>query len=215
MAPGFFLVLEGVEGVGKTTQAQRIADWLGEIGVPSRLGREPGGTPVGEAVRALLLDTRGLDFPAETELLLMLAARAAFVRQVVRPSLDRGEVMIADRFELSSLAYQGIGRGLGENRVRELNAFATGGLKPNLTLVFDLPVEVGRARQGASGKVRDRIEDEGEAFLRGVREAYRSLSQEDDSVRLVDASASEEEVHQTVRELLVTDFPELFGPRRG
>ena len=215
MVPGFFLVLEGVEGVGKTTQAQRIADWLGKIGVPNRLGREPGGTPVGEAVRELLLNARGLHFPAETELLLMLAARAAFVRQVVRPALDRGEVMIADRFELSSLAYQGVGRGLGESRVRELNAFATGGLKPDLTLVFDLPVEVGRARQSASGKERDRIEDEGEAFLRNVRDAYRSLAQADDSVRLVDASASEEEVHQTVRELLVTDFPELFGPGRG
>lgn len=215
MERGFFLVLEGVEGAGKTTQAGLISHWLDELGIPHQLAREPGGTLLGEAVREVLLESDGLEIVPETELLLMLAARATFVRQVVEPALARGEVMVADRFELSSLAYQGLGRGLGLHRVRELNAFATGGVHPDLTLVFDLPVTMGRNRQKMAGKVQDRIEGEGADFLESVRKAYRMLAQEDGSVELVDASLSEAEVHRTVRELLRSGFPELFDPKRG
>ena len=213
--PGFFLVLEGVEGAGKTTQARLISHWLDELGISHQLAREPGGTPVGEAVREVLLKYDGLEIVPETELLLMLASRATFVRQVVEPVLARGEVMIADRFELSSFAYQGLGRGLGLHRVRELNAFATGGVRPDLTLVFDLPVRVGRSRQEMAGKVRDRIEGGGTDFLESVREAYRMLAEEDGSVKLVDASLSEAKVHRAVRELLRSGFPEPFDPGRG
>ena len=213
--PGFFLVLEGVEGAGKTTQARLISHWLDELGIPHQLAREPGGTPVGEAVREVLLESDRLEIVPETELLLMLASRATFVRQVVEPALARGEVMVADRFELSSFAYQGLGRGLGLQRVRELNAFATWGVRPDLTLVFDLPVRVGRSRQEMAGKARDRIEREGIDFLESVREAYRMLAEEDGSVKLVDASLSEAEVHRTVRELLRSGFPEPFDPGRG
>jgi dTMP kinase len=212
---GFFLVLEGVEGAGKTTQARLLAAWLDERGIPCRMAREPGGTPVGEAIRDVLLHSHELDIPPETELLLMLSARAAFVRDVVRPTLERGEMMIADRFELSTFAYQGKARGLGIDRVRALNAFATGGLEPDLTVVLDLPVSEGRARQLASGKGSDRIESEGDAFLEAVGAAYRELAADAASTVVVDGSRSEAEVQHDLRELVAARFPEPFRGGRG
>lgn len=207
---GFFLVLEGVEGAGKTTQARLLTGWLEDEGVPFRLAREPGGTPVGEAIREVLLARRDGGMPAESELLLILAARAAYVRDVVRPALEAGLVMVSDRFELSTFAYQGGGRGLDLDRVRRMNAFATGGLEPDLTLVFDLPVEEGRARQEGDGKVLDRIEGEGRAFLERVAEAYRRLGAGEPGAVVVDASPSAEEVHARVRELVRARLPEPF-----
>jgi dTMP kinase len=215
MARGFFLVLEGVEGAGKTTQARLIGEWLDQLEIPHRLAREPGGTALGESIRELLLEKRGARIYAETELLLMLAARAAYVKEVVGPVLAKGWVMVSDRFELSSFAYQGVGRGLGLEQVRALNACATGGLKPDLTLVFDLPVMTGRARQIAAGKAEDRIEGAGAAFLELVGAAYRSFAGADDAVRLIDATGTETEVHRAARDLLRSLFPEPFGSGRG
>lgn len=212
---GLFLVLEGVEGSGKSTQARMLVDWLRELGVPHTLAREPGGTPVGEAVRTVLLDSRELDMPAETELLLLLAARAAFVRDVVRPALAGGQVMVADRFELSTFAYQGEARGLGLDRVRALNRFATGGLRPDLTLVLDLPASAGRGRQDSSGKASDRIEREGARFHERVEAAYSRLAEHDPDAVIVDAALSPEDVHRQIRRLLASRFPEPFMPRGG
>jgi dTMP kinase len=212
---GLFLVLEGVEGAGKSTQARMLADWLGSLHIPHRLSREPGGTPVGEAIRHVLLDSGALEVPDETELLLMLAARAAFVRKLVRPTLDSGHIMIADRFELSTLAYQGAGRGLGIEAIRPLNQFATGGLRPDLTIVFDLPVSEGSERQQRSGKGRDRIEGEGARFLEAVRAGYLKLAAADASIIIVDAAPPAARVHQTVRELLGARFPEHFPAGGG
>lgn len=212
---GFFLVLEGVEGAGKTTQTRLLSRWMAERRIAHRIGREPGGTRVGEAIRRVLLDAPGREIPAETELLLLLAARAAFVRDVVRPALMRGEVMIADRFELSSLAYQGRGRGLDPDAVRALNAFATGAVRPDLTLVLDLPVAAGLARQSRAGKARDRIEGEGEVWLERVREAYRTLAAGDERVRLIDASGTEAGVGRVVRKTVEDALPESFFQGRG
>ncbi len=212
---GFFLVLEGVEGAGKTTQARLLSRWMAERRIAHRIGREPGGTRVGEAIRRVLLDASGREMPAETELLLLLAARAAFVRDVVRPALTSGEVMIADRFELSSLAYQGRGRGLDSDAVRALNAFATGAVRPDLTLVLDLPVAAGIARQSRAGKARDRIEGEGEVWLERVREAYRTLAAGDERVRLIDASGTEADVGRVVRKTVEDALPESFFQGRG
>lgn len=213
--PGLFLVLEGVEGVGKSTQARRLREWMESLGLPVHLAREPGGTPAGEAIRELLLDREELDIGAETELLLMLAARAAFVREVVRPALKDGRIMVADRFETSTFAYQGFGRGIPLDQVRRMNEFATGGLRPHLVLVLDLPWEEGRARQRREGKGPDRIESEPEAFLARVRDAYRTLAAEDDRVLLVDGSPSEDQVQSELRTVLQARFPETFGARRG
>lgn len=195
---GRFVVVEGVEGAGKTTQVTRLAAWLAARGVPHTVAREPGGTAVGEAVRDVVLDRLDLDVPAETELLLVLAARAAFVRQVVEPALERGEVVVADRYEHSTLAYQGYGRGLDLAEVERLNRFATGGIRPDVTLILDVPVEVGTARQRKEGKTSDRMEREGRAFLERVRAGYLALIHRDPSARLVDASGPEDQVHRAV-----------------
>ena len=178
------MVLEGVEGAGKTTQVRLLGAWLEAEGVPHVLTREPGGTPVGEAVRELVLKRPHLDVPPASELLLILAARAAFVRDVVRPALERGEVVVADRFDASTLAYQGHGRGLDLPTVARMNAFATGGLRPDALVVLDLPVDEGRDRQRRQGKTADRIEREGRDFLERVRAGYRQVVEDDPRARI-------------------------------
>ena len=212
MNEGLFIVLEGIEGAGKSTQASHLLDWMREQGIRSSLAREPGGTAVGEAIREIVLDKGSLIMPPETELFLILAARAAFVREVVGPALARGEVFVADRFDLSTFAYQGFGRGLELDAVRRANNLATGGLHPNLYLVLDLPVQSGLARKGEAGP-EDRIEREGVAFLSRVREGYKTLASTEPRVRSVDADAPAEEVQAAIRELLVRTFPETFRGR--
>ena len=168
---GFFLVLEGPEGAGKTTLAAALAARARAAGGLVVSVREPGGTPVAEAARAIVLDPAH-HVPPESELLLMLAARADLVRSVIRPALDGDRLVIADRFDLSTRAYQVAGRGLPEGLVASANRLATGGLQPDLTLVLDLPPEEGRARQLAAGKTRDRMEGEDLAFHERVAASY-------------------------------------------
>lgn len=214
--PGRFLVLEGVEGVGKTTQVALLERWLGELGIPRVVAREPGGTGVGEAIRNVLLHRDELTIPPESELFLLLAARAAFVREIVRPALARGEWVIADRFEFSTFAYQGVGRGLDLDAVRGANRFATGGLQPDLVVVLDLPASQGMARQGAApGRSADRIEREGVAFLERVREGYRALALGEPGVELVDAGGEPGEVHRGIVECIQARFPETLDSRSG
>ncbi len=207
---GLFLVLEGVEGAGKTTQTGLLAEWLTSLGHRVTATREPGGTAVGEAVRGVLLDRAELDIPPESELLLMLAARAAFVRDIVRPALARGEIVVADRFSLSTLAYQGYGRGLELGMVRRLDAFARAGLAPDLTLVFDLAPEEGVRRQQAAGKGRDRIEQAGEAFHARVSAGYRELARSEEGVQSIDALGTPDAVHERVRAALQGAFSGTF-----
>ena len=176
--------------------------------------REPGGTSVGEAVRAVLLDRHDLELPAETELLLMLAARAAFVRQVVSPALARGEIVVADRFSLSTLAYQGYGRGLALDEVRRLDAFARAGVEPDLVVLLDLPVEEGVRRQRAAGKGGDRIERAGADFHARVAAGYRELARGAagaERVRVVDGRGTPDAVQERLRDALRAAFPGTFG----
>jgi len=209
VARGLFIVLEGVEGAGKSTQARLLSLWMDELGIPHTLAREPGGTPVGEAIRAIVLDKGELTMPPETELFLILGARAAFVRDVVRPALEEGQVVLADRFDLSTFAYQGFGRGLDLEQVRQANALATGGLRPELMMVLDLPVEMGLERKGGAGS-GDRIEREGETFLNRVREGYRRLAADDPVARLLEAEGTPEELQRTLRRVLGETFPGTF-----
>ncbi|TVP75094.1 MAG: dTMP kinase [Gemmatimonadales bacterium] len=213
--PGCFLVLEGVEGAGKSTQLPALAAWLEERGHVVVTGREPGGTRLGESVRSLLLDQEGPPVCDESELLLMLAARAAFVREVVGPALARGAVVVADRFDLSTLAYQGFGRGLGAERISPMIEFATGGLRPHRTLVLDLPVEEGLARQGLSGRGPDRIEAEGRAFLERVAEGYRSLVRQDPRAVSIDARGTVSQVQERIRAAIQGLLPEPPGSGGG
>lgn len=208
---GRFLVLEGGEGAGKTTQASLLAAWLDGLGVPHVLTREPGGTDVGEAIRSLVLGRTDLEVPPLSELFLILAARAAFVEKVVRPALDAGKVVVADRFALSTLAYQGYGRGLPLDQIRAANRVATGGLEPDLYLVLDVEVERGAARQLDQGKEPDRMEGAGAAFLRRVREGYLELARGEARVRMLPGTGSAEEVHRRIRALLRAELPETFG----
>jgi dTMP kinase len=208
---GRFVVLEGVEGAGKSTQARMLGEWLEACGIRFTLTREPGGTEVGEAIRHVVQDRPELPVPPETELLLYLAARAAFVQEVALPVLERGDLLIADRFSLSTYAYQGYGRGLDLQEVRRMDAFATGGLEPDVYLVLDLPVEEGRARQKAAGKEEDRLESSGQGFLEAVARGYRELESTDERVRLVDARGTPPEVHARVREVLRLLLPEAFA----
>lgn len=205
------MVLEGVEGAGKSTQARMLGEWMEACEIPFTLTREPGGTEVGEAIRNVVQDRPELSIPPETELLLYLAARTAFVKEVALPVLERGELLIADRFSLSTYAYQGYGRGLDLEEVRRMDRFASGGLTPDIYLVLDLPVEEGRARQKAAGKREDRLEGAGEAFLDAVGRGYRELAGTDKSIRLVDALGTPFEVHTRVREILRRELPETFA----
>ena len=210
-----FIVLEGGDGVGKTTQAVLLTEWFDAIGLPHISTREPGGTPVGEAIREVVLGRRDLEMPAETELMLILAARAAFVRDVVRPALAAGKTVLADRFSLSTLAYQGHGRGLDLDRVREAIDLATGGLTPDLYLVLDLPTEEGEDRQKRDGGEADRIEQEGSAFRQVVRDGYLALAQSEPHVEVVSARGTPEEVHARIRDRLLYHFPTTFSGRRA
>ena len=207
---GRFVVLEGVEGAGKSTQARMLGEWLEACGIPFTLTREPGGTEVGEAIRNVVQDRPELSVLPETELLLYLAARTAFVQEVALPALERGDLLVVDRFSLSTYAYQGYGRGLDLDEVRRMDRFASGGLAPDIYLVLDLPVEEGRARQKAAGKREDRLESSGEGFLEAVGRGYRELARTDESIRLVDARGTPLEVHTRVREVLRRELPETF-----
>jgi dTMP kinase len=209
-----FIVLEGVEGCGKSTQAQRLGDWLTARGIACRVTREPGGTQIGEEIRRALLHG-GAEVPARTELLLMLASRAAFVEQVVTPALASGAVVIADRYELSSLAYQGYGRGLPLEEVRAANSFATGGLSPELTIVLEVEWAEAVARRGRTGAAADRIERAGDEFHQRVAEAYRLLSEREPGVEAVSGSGDVDSVHESIIRLLSSRFPETFRIEQG
>ena len=211
MTQGRLIVLEGSEGTGKSTQAQRLAAWLAEHGEEVVLAREPGGTEVGEHIREILLQKQDLSVPASTELLLILAARSAFVRELVRPALDRGAWVISDRFDLSSLAYQGYGRGIPLDVIKSLNAYATDGVVPDLYLVLDVDPAVGHKRQVAQGKSGDRIESEGLEFLSRVRDGYRALASSTERAAIVDAAGDVDLVEALIHMELRDRFPETFA----
>ncbi len=172
MSRGFFLVVEGTEGAGKSTLARGLAERLTAAGLEPVLVREPGGTPVAERIRAILLDP---DHPIEpvSELLLFLAARADLVARVIAPALAAGRTVLADRFQLSTEAYQCGGRGLATSLFQDANRAATGGLQPDLTLILDLPPQVGFQRIAAKGLGLDRIEQAGPDFHARVAEVFR------------------------------------------
>jgi len=176
MRKGLFITFEGPEGSGKSTQIRLLAEALRRRGIPVTVTREPGGSPVGLAIRRLLLDAPHPPSPG-AEVLLFLADRADHVETVLRPALSQGEVVLCDRYSDSTFAYQGGGRGWPMARLRRLDREATGGLKPNLTFLLDLPVEKGLERAGKrEGGKKDRMEKEKLAFHRRVRSAFRGLA---------------------------------------
>lgn len=203
---GLFITLEGPEGAGKSTNRDYLASCLQARGIKVLLTREPGGTPLAERIRELLLAPADEPMAADTELLLMFAARAQHLETVIRPALQRGEVVLCDRFTDATYAYQGGGRGLSFSRIAILEEFVQGALRPDLTLVFDLPVEVGLSRAAARGRL-DRFEQEGRGFFEAVRQTYlQRAAAAPARYRVVNAGQSLEEVQRALDRLL----PELL-----
>lgn len=185
---GLFITLEGPEGAGKSTNRDFIADRLRSAGLDVQLTREPGGTPLAERIRELLLAPSDEPMAVDTELLLMFAARAQHIEQVIRPALARGAIVLCDRFTDATYAYQGGGRGVPLARIAELETFVQGTLRPHLTLIFDLPVETGLARAAARGRL-DRFEQEPGGFFEAVRGAYLARAEAAPGrYRIIDAS---------------------------
>nr|WP_201755053.1 dTMP kinase [Pseudomonas soli] len=197
-----FITLEGPEGAGKSTNREYLAARLREQGADVVMTREPGGTPLAERIRELLLAPSEERMAVDTELLLMFAARAQHLAEVIRPALTRGAVVLCDRFTDATYAYQGGGRGLSVERIAILESFVQGELRPDLTLVFDLPVEVGLARAAARGRL-DRFEQEGQAFFEAVRQAYlQRAGQQPQRYRLLDAAQPLSAVQQAIDALV-------------
>lgn len=191
---GKFISLEGGEGAGKSTLLAGLREHIVAHGVDLVLTREPGGTELGEAVRAIVLDPARRGMVAEAELLLMFASRAQLVREVIEPALAAGRWVLCDRFTDASYAYQGGGRGQPVERIAELERWATDGLSPDITLLLDLPVATGRARAAGRGEA-DRIEVEADVFFERVRETYRARAAADPArFRVIDASLTPAEV---------------------
>lgn len=195
---GCFITIEGTEGVGKSTNVEFIRQYLTGKGVLLRLTREPGGTPLAEEIRELLLKPRDEVVCDDAEILLVFAARAQHVDQVIKPSLEKGEWVLSDRFTDATFAYQGAGRGISWSRIQQLEQYVLGDLCPDLTILLDLPVEVGMERVMQRGKP-DRFEQEKLDFFDRVRQGYHHrLRAEPDRFALIDASQSLGNVQQQI-----------------
>jgi len=217
MATGKLIVFEGAEGAGKTTQLKRVAERLAAAGLPCLAVREPGGTPVGDAIREILLDPER-EIAAATEALLFMASRAELIAREIRPALEKGTVVLLDRFFLSTYAYQVAGRGLPEEEIRAANRLATGGLIPDLTLLLDISAREGLARADARGD-RDRMEKSGAEFHDRVGGAFRKFADkrwqashpECGPITLISGAGGEMEVFGRVARALSNVFPKLFS----
>jgi len=196
---GRFVVFEGADGSGKTTQARLAVRELERRGHPVLLCREPGGTPIGERIRRVLLDRRYQEMTVETELLLYMASRAQLVRELVQPALAAGVIVVADRFVLSSLVYQTVTGVLSESAVRAVAQVALGELAPDLQVVLDVPVHIALTRRR---RLPDRVERKGRAFQERVRHTYLAYAQREPRTVLLSAALPAREVHRRVMEEL-------------
>lgn len=217
---GLFITFEGPDGAGKTTQVRLLADALAAMGRTVVLTREPGGTRIGDIIRGLLLSPEHSEMDARTEVLLYAAQRAQHVAERIVPALRRGHVVIGDRFVDASIAYQAAGLGVDEAIVRQVNAFATGGLRPDRTYLLDLSPEAGRRRLNGRAREQagpagglDRIERRTEEYHRRVREAFRRIAREEpDRVLLLDA----EQPREVLARIILDDCRRLlFGADGG
>ena len=195
---GKFITVEGIEGVGKTTQLECICTHLQRRRISCVRTREPGGTPLGEAIRELLLSHSWSSMQVDTELLLMFAARAEHLHSVIRPALDEGKWIVCDRFTDATYAYQGGGRSVSEGRIGELEDWVQGGLRPDLTVLLDAEASVGLSR-ARNRSAADRFEQETRTFFERVRQGYlKRAMQQPDRFRVVDASRTREEVNMAI-----------------
>ena len=196
---GKFIVFEGLDFTGKSTQVTLLAERLTQVGYSVITTREPGGTSLGEAVRKVILSTKNVDLLPLSELLLFITCRAQLSAEVIAPALEEGKVVVSSRYRLSSLAYQGYGRGIALDLIRRLNEAATGGRHPDLTFLIDLPAKVALARKRGKG---DRIEGEDIVFYQRVRQGYLKLAQDDPLIHRIDGTQSVQQIAQAVASYL-------------
>ena len=197
-----FITLEGIEGVGKTSNRDYIRALLEESGQQCVVTREPGGTPLGESLRGLLLQHSDEQMSDDAELLMMFAARAEHIKKIIQPALDVGQYVLCDRFTEATYAYQGGGRQLDVSKIADLESWVQGDLRPDLTIILDAPVDVGRERAGKRS-APDRIETEKNDFFERVRQAYLDLAkQHPERICTVDASLTLEQVQQQIKHQL-------------
>ena len=200
---GVFITFEGIDGCGKSTQCELLRNYLESTGKDFVFVREPGGTVIGERIREILLDKKNTQMTARTELLLFEAARAQITDEVIRPALEKGRIVLCDRFFDSSSAYQGKARGMGMDFVDSLNMAATGGLKPDITFFFDISAEEALARRGKRGEASDRIELAGLKFQEDVRAGYLELAENSDGrIVTIDAKLGIDEIFEQIKEAL-------------
>ena len=195
---GKLIVFEGIDASGKSTQARLLAERLSALGIPVVSTREPGGTPIAEVIREVLLKNEHSEMLPLSELLLFIVSRTQNTHEVIAPALRTGKTVVASRYRMSSLAYQGYGRGIDLELVRRLNEAATGGQKADVTFLVDLPVGMALARK----KDADRIEDESLGFHQRVRDGFLELAREDESVRVLDGCQSPERIAEDVASCL-------------
>jgi len=201
-----FIVLEGIDGAGKSSQVEPLAAWLRERGLEVVTCRDPGSTPAGDAVRGILLDRHEIQLDATAEMFLYMAARAQMVAEVIRPALTRGAWVVCDRFLMSNIVYQGHAGTLDPETVRRVGELATGGLEPDLVLWLDIDLETAAARLD---RPLDKLENRGDGYRRRLREGYRCEADRDRRTRVVDAAAGVETVAASIRTAVAAAFPQL------
>jgi dTMP kinase len=210
-----FIVLEGIDGAGKSSQIEPLVAWLRGRGLGVTTCRDPGATPTGDAVRAILLDRHDLHLAPTAEMLLYMAARAQLVAEVIRPSLARGEWVVSDRYLPANVVYQGHAGGLDPETIRRVGAVATGGVEPDLVLLLDVDLETAARR---IARPLDKLENRGDAFRARLRAGYLAeASRQPDRIAVVDATGSPADVQANVRQAIESRFPELrpeLGPER-
>lgn len=207
MTPARFIVLDGMDGAGKSSQVGPLADWLVRHGQSVTTCRDPGSTPVGDAIRAILLERHDLQLRPTAEMLLYMAARAQLVAEVVAPALARGEWVVSDRYLLSNIVYQGHAGGLDPAAIRSVGNVATGGLAPGLVLVLDIDLETAARRLD---RPLDKLENRGEGYRMRLRDGYlREAAAAPELIRVIDASVAPDDVAARIQRVVGERFPEL------
>lgn len=195
MNKGLFITFEGIDGCGKSTQVNAVNDYLSKNNTSCIVTREPGGTPLAEKIREMILSNDNNEMVDNCELLLFFAARAQHVEELIKPSLSEGNTVLCDRFQEATFAYQGAGRGLELENLIKLNNFATGGLVPDLTFVFDVSVETAFERMAAAGRSKDRMENSSRTFFEDIRNGYLFLAQKaPERIKVLDGERSVQEL---------------------
>ncbi|WP_347548170.1 dTMP kinase [Pseudalkalibacillus hwajinpoensis] len=203
---GLFITFEGPDGAGKSTQVQKLSEYLTREEIPFIHTREPGGTEISDQIRSLILDPAHKEMVDETEVLLYAASRSQHVKEKIIPALDKGYIVLCDRFVDASIAYQGVGLGLDVETIKVINEFATGGLSPDRSYMIDLPVSVGKERMTARNQL-DRIEQKGTDYHETVRQAFLELyEQNNDRITLVNGEKNVEEIFHDI----IKDFTTLW-----